>query len=56
MGGLESGLPIPFVELSGLQRLEVATDLWDSLWLRGGFHPSLKGRSDADSVQWRRAD
>lgn len=45
---------IAFVELSGLHRLEVPPNLWDNLWVRGGFPQSLTAQSDADSVQWRR--
>lgn len=45
---------IAFVELSGLHRLEVPPNLWDGLWVRGGFPQSLTAQSEADSVQWRR--
>ena len=45
---------IAFVELGGLHRLEVPPELWDILWLRGGFPQSLTAQSDADSVLWRR--
>ena len=45
---------IAFIELSGLHRLEVPSDLWDGLWVRGGFPQSLTALSDADSVLWRR--
>jgi predicted AAA+ superfamily ATPase len=45
---------IAFVELSGLHRLEVPPNLWDGLWVRGGFPQSLSAQSEADSVQWRR--
>ena len=45
---------IAFVELGGLHRLEVPSNLWDGLWVRGGFPQSLTALSDADSVQWRR--
>lgn len=45
---------IAFVELSGLHRLEVPPTLWDSLWVRGGFPPSLTAQSELESVQWRR--
>lgn len=45
---------IAFVELSGLHRLEVPPELWDDLWVRGGFPPSLTALSEADSVLWRR--
>ena len=45
---------IAFVELSGLHRLEVPAELWDDLWLRGGFPQSLTAASISDSVLWRR--
>ena len=45
---------IAFVELSGLHRLEVPPEIWDTLWIRGGFPQSLTAQSDADSVLWRR--
>ena len=45
---------IAFVELSGLHRLEVPPELWDALWVRGGFPPSLTALSEADSSLWRR--
>ncbi|NBY70502.1 MAG: ATP-binding protein [Betaproteobacteria bacterium] len=45
---------IAFVELSGLHRLEVPPELWDALWVRGGFPPSLTALSEADSLLWRR--
>jgi len=45
---------VAFIELSGLHRLEVPAALWDDLWLRGGFPPSLNAASVADSVRWRR--
>ena len=45
---------IAFVELCGLHRLEVPQNLWDGLWVRGGFPQSLTAQSESDSVQWRR--
>jgi len=45
---------VAFIELGGLHRLEVPAALWDDLWLRGGFPPSLTATSVADSVRWRR--
>lgn len=45
---------IAFVELSGLHRLEVPRELWDNLWVRGGFPQSLTAQSELESVQWRR--
>ena len=45
---------LAFVELSGLHRLAISPDLGESLWVRGGFQPSLTAQNDANSVQWRR--
>ena len=45
---------VAFMELSGLHRLEVPAELWDALWLRGGFPQSLLASSGAASVRWRR--
>lgn len=45
---------VAFMELSGLHRLEVPPELWDALWLRGGFPQSLLAASGAASVRWRR--
>jgi len=45
---------VAFMELSGLHRLEVPPELWDGLWLRGGFPQSLLAASGAASVRWRR--
>ena len=45
---------IAFVELAGLHRLEVPPELWDSLWLRGGFPQALTAQTETDSVLWRR--
>lgn len=45
---------VAFVELSGLHRLEVPRELWDNLWVRGGFPQSLTAQSELESVQWRR--
>ena len=45
---------IAFIELNGLHRLEVPLELWDNLWVRGGFPQSLTALSDYDSVLWRR--
>ena len=45
---------ITFIELTGLHRLEVPPDLWDALWLRGGFPQSLTADSLTDSVLWRK--
>ncbi len=45
---------VAFMELSGLHRLELPPDLWDALWLRGGFPQSVLATSGAASVRWRR--
>lgn len=45
---------VAFMELSGLHRLEVPPELWDVLWLRGGFPQSLLAASGPASVRWRR--
>lgn len=45
---------VAFMELSGLHRLELPPELWDRLWLRGGFPQSLLAASGAASVRWRR--
>ncbi len=45
---------VAFMELSGLHRLEVSSDYWESLWLRGGFPRSLLATSDEASARWRR--
>ena len=44
---------IAYLELSPLNVLECVADTQESLWLRGGFPPSLKAPSDARSLQWR---
>ena len=51
------------MELAGLHRLEVPSELWNALWLRGGFPQSLLATSGAgaeidllltrpDGTQW----
>jgi predicted AAA+ superfamily ATPase len=34
---------------------EVSADRWQRLWLRGGFPRSFTAKSDASSMEWRRA-
>jgi uncharacterized protein len=48
---------ITFVELTPVRVDEVAREAGavDALWLRGGFPDSLLARSDAASLDWRRA-
>ena len=45
---------VAFIELSGLHRLKVLPDLWDALWLRGGFPQSVLASSGPASMRWRR--
>ena len=45
---------IAFMELTGLHQLELPPELWEPLWLRGGFPQSLLAASGAASVRWRR--
>jgi uncharacterized protein len=44
---------ITFLDLGPLHVGETGVDLSDSLWLRGGFPPSLTASSDARSLRWR---
>jgi predicted AAA+ superfamily ATPase len=46
---------IAFHELDGLGLDEVGADRWQRLWLRGGFPRSYTARSDAVSMDWRKA-
>jgi len=48
---------VAYVELAALDALEVGTKIRDvnRLWSRGGFPESLIAKSDADSLDWRRA-
>ena len=45
---------VAFAELGGLHRLELPAELWEPLWLRGGFPESLLAQDDAQSAEWRR--
>lgn len=44
---------IAYVELSPICTLEVASDRVETLWVRGGFPPSLLHESDEASLIWR---
>ncbi len=44
---------IAYLELAGLNVLEVGAEIREALWLRGGFPPSALGTSDARSLRWR---
>ena len=46
---------ITYHELDGLGLDEVGADRWQRLWLRGGFPRSFTAKSDASSMEWRRA-
>jgi len=48
---------VAYLELAALDALEVGTKIRDvnRLWSRGGFPESLIAKSDADSLDWRRA-
>jgi uncharacterized protein len=48
---------VAYVELGPFDALEVGTKIGDvnRLWSRGGFPESLIAKSDADSLDWRRA-
>ena len=46
---------IGYVELSGFDCEEIPANRWERLWARGGFPPSFLARSDAASLEWRRA-
>ncbi len=43
-----------FVELTPLHALEPTGQAMDTLWLRGGFPPSLLAADEAQSLRWRR--
>lgn len=45
---------IRYLELSGLNALEVPATQVDALWLRGGFPESFLAPDDAGSLGWRR--
>jgi len=44
---------IEFVELSGFCLQEVGNNVWETLWLRGGFPRSFLSASEEDSLVWR---
>lgn len=44
---------VEFVELHGFDLLETGAEVWQTLWLRGGFPRSFLAGSDEDSLVWR---
>jgi len=44
---------IRYLELAPLDVLEVGTDGWEKLWLRGGFPESFLAADEAASMEWR---
>lgn len=46
---------IGYTDLGGLDCEEVRPAQWERLWVRGGFPLSFTARSDAASLDWRRA-
>lgn len=44
---------IEFVELGGFGLAETGTDVWRTLWLRGGFPRAFLADGDDDSAAWR---
>jgi predicted AAA+ superfamily ATPase len=44
---------VGFVDLGGLDLIEVEAQNWRKLWLRGGFPRSFVAKSDALSLRWR---
>jgi hypothetical protein len=44
---------IRYLELATLDAAEVGVQRLDTLWLRGGFPPSLLAETDAASLRWR---
>jgi hypothetical protein len=44
---------VEFIELNGFDLSETGNDLWEKLWLRGGFPRSFLADSEADSLAWR---
>ena len=46
---------IEYVELTGLQAVEVGTERMPRLWVRGGFPRSFLADTEADGAAWRRA-
>ncbi|MFM7238840.1 MAG: ATP-binding protein [Cyanobium sp.] len=45
---------IAFLELHGLNLLELGASARDRVWIRGGFPASVLARSEAESAEWRR--
>ena len=44
---------VEFVELSGFNFSEVGVEVWEQLWVRGGFPRAYLSASDEDSQTWR---
>ena len=44
---------VEFVELAGFDLAETNSEMWRTLWLRGGLPRSFLADSDADSMAWR---
>lgn len=44
---------VEFIELQGFNLLEIGPEVWQSLWLRGGFPRSFLTNSAEDSLAWR---
>ncbi len=44
---------IEFVDMSGFDLTELGAEVWQSLWVRGGFPRSYLADSDQDSFVWR---
>ncbi len=46
---------VGYMDLSGFDCEEIRASQWDRLWVRGGFPVSFLARSEAASLEWRRA-
>lgn len=44
---------VEFVDMAGFDLTELGADIWQRLWLRGGFPRSYLAQNDADSFAWR---
>lgn len=44
---------VEFIELSGFDFSEVGVEVWEQLWVRGGFPRAYLAASDEDSQAWR---
>jgi predicted AAA+ superfamily ATPase len=44
---------IEFIELGGFDISEAGIDVWENLWVRGGFPRSFLANSSTDSIAWR---